>query len=251
MSKSLPENRTEFKLQCLRKLGHPVVQINVTDDQIEDCIEDALKFYADYHYDGSEHVYYTITIQQEDIDNRYVIIPDSFLGITEVYSLNSQAYSVMASDMFSGLWELSLNMAFSSASGSVVSYYMNRQNYEFLNQILIGQTPIRYNRRSDKLYIDFNWNKISEGSKIVVDGYVKVDPNEHTEVWSDRWLVKYAVAKIKYIWGSNMAKFEGMQLPGGITLNGSKYQDDAKEELQQLEDEMQTSYSIPPRDVVA
>lgn len=251
MSTSKPANRAEFKAMLLRKLGAPVIQINVADVQVDDCVEEALKYYTDYHYDGSEHVYYTHTVVQDDIDNRYFDVPDNIIGISEVYSLANSGFSTFNSaDMFSGGYQMAFDFVWSSSTGSLLSYYMNKTQYEFMNQILIGQTPIRYNRHLNRIHLDTNWNRIPLGSKIVLDGYMRNDPDVNTDIWNDRWLIKYATAKVKWIWGSVLSKYDGVQLPGGGSLNGTKIQDDAHDEIQALEDEMITSYSIPPRDYI-
>lgn len=251
MSKHKPATRAEFKQMILRRLGAPVITINVSDEQVEDCIEEALKYFQDYHYDGTEHVYYVHTCSPTDISNKYITVPDNIIGITEVYSLNIQSYTAYSADMFGGGYQMAFEFAWSTSSGTLLTYYMNKVAYEFLNQILIGQTPIRFNRHTNRLYIDFNWTRVESGMHIVLDGYKIIDPEENPEIWNDRWLINYATAKVKYIYGTNLSKFTGVQLPGGGTIDGQKIQDDAMQQLQSLEDEMITSYSIPPRDVIA
>jgi len=248
MSKHKPENRAEFKAAVLRKLGAPVIKINVSDEQVEDCIEEAIKYFRDYHYDGSTHVYYKHAVTADDITNRWIPIPETIFGVVQIYSLNTQTYMAYSTDMFSGGYQMAYEFAFSSSTGTVLSYYMSKMAYELINHILIGETPLRYNRHDNKMWIDFNWSRVVVGSNIIVDAYQSIDFDVNTDVWNDRWLMKYTAAKIKYIWGSSLSKFDGVQLPGGGTLNGARIQDDAKEEIQQLEDEMLVSYSVPPRD---
>lgn len=250
MSKHKPATRDEFKAMVLRKLGAPVIKINVSDDHIEDCIEAALKYYYDYHYDGSEHVYYAINVDQTDINNRYVAVPEEIIGITDVYSLQTSALSISSADMFNNGYMIMLDFAFNMTSGSMVSFYLNKQAYEFINQMIIGQTPIRFSRHLNRVSIDFNWDRMTPGSVLVLDAYKKIDPADNPDVWNDQWLIKYTVAKVKYVWGGILSKFQGMQITGGATIDGTKIQDDAKDELQQLEDEMISTYSIPPRDYV-
>lgn len=251
MSKHKPETRDEFRQLVLRKLGAPMIQINVSEETVEDCIEEGLKYYADYHYDGTEHVYYTHTLTATDITNRYITVPDELIGVTEVYGLTSQSYTLSSADMFNGGYMVALDFAFGMTNGSMLSFFMNKQAYEFLNQMIIGLEPLRFNRHMNRVHFDFNWSRVFEGMVLVLDGYKKLDPELYTDVWNDRWLAKYVAAKIKYIWGGAMSKFEGVQLPGGVTLSGARMQDDAKEEISQLEDEMLVSYSLPPRDYIA
>lgn len=250
MSKHRPETRSEFKALILRRLGSPVITINVSDDQVEDAIEEALKYFMDYHYDGSEHVYYAHTATQDDIDNGWIPIPDNIFGINEVYSANLSTYTLSAGNMFNGGYQMALDFAFNMSTGSLVSFYLAKTNYELMNQLLIGQTPIRFSRHTNKLHIDFNWNKIAVGDKIFMDAYRSLDQDTEGDMWNDRWLTKYATAKVKYIWGQTLSKIDNFQLPNGGTLNGTMIKDDAKEEIQLLEDEMISTYSIPPRDII-
>lgn len=250
MSKSKPATRAEFRDYILRKLGAPVLQINVSEDQVEDRIEEALKYYTDYHYDGTEHVYYVYTLTQPDIDARSIPIPDTIVGVTDVYTLYNSAFP-LAGNLFDGGYQMSMDLAYNMSNGSVLSFYMNQTNYTFLQQLLVGYTPIRYNRHLNQLHIDgTSWNKLSVGDKIVVDAYSALDPDENTDIWNDRWLQNYAAAKVKYQWASNLSKFEGLQLPGGVTFNAADMRTEADTEIQSLEDEMIASYSMPPRDFV-
>jgi len=248
MSTHAPATRDEFKAKVLRQLGAPVIEINVADDQVEDCVEEALKYFQDYHYDGSEHSYYHYKLTADDIENKYITIPNNIIGITKIYSLQTQAYSLYNADMWSGGYQMAFDFAYNFASGSITTYYMNQMSYEFLNQILVGQVPLRFNRHVDKLYIDYDWKQFNVDDYIMLDCYTAVDS---TQVWNDRWLLRYCAAKVKLIWGSNLSKFEGVQLPGGVTMNGTKIYDDAAQEVEKLEQEMISNYSIPPRDVVA
>lgn len=250
MSKHAPANREEFKKLILRRLGAPVISINVSEDQIEDCIEEALKYFTDYHYDGSEQTYFIATVSAQDITNRYITLPDQVFGVSEVYTKHQATYTALGG-MFGAESEMAINFSFNSASGgSLITYYTNSTQYELMNQLLVPKNTVRFNRHLNKLNIDIDWGTMSVGDKIIVSGHLRLDPDTVTELWNDRWLVRYATAKLKYVWGSVLTKFDGNMLPNGVTINGGKIQDDAKDEIQQLEDEMISSYSIPPRDMV-
>lgn len=252
MSIYKPASRTEFKAAILRRLGSGVIDIDVTDDQVEDAIEEAIKYFSDYHFDGSEHVYYVYPIQAQDVTNRYITIPDSIIGVTDVYSLGQSAYSYSVSNMFSGGYSMAIDFAFNLNQGSMVSYYTSKAQYDLFSQMLVGQTPLRFNRHTNRVYIDVDWgSRLPAGSNLILDAYSRLDPDVNTDIWNDRWLLKYAAAKVKYVWGSILSKYDGVQLPAGGTLNGPKIQDDAAAEIQQLEDEMLTNYSVPPRDIIA
>jgi hypothetical protein len=124
------------------------------------------------------------------------------------------------------------------------------QNIQFIEEILVGKQPIRYNRHVNKLHIDMDWDRVAAGEYVIAECYRVLDPDTYTDMWKDRWLQNYATAKIKYQWGSNLTKFEGMQLPGGVQFNGQKILDDALDEIRRLEEEMNTSYSLPVMDMI-
>lgn len=243
-----PTNRAEFKEYCLRKLGKPVIEINVDPDQIEDRIDEALSFYWDYHYDGTEKVYMKHQVTSTDIANGYITIPENIIGAVNIFNIS--ASSLSPTDMFSAQYQFVLNHLHEIASYSLVNYYMTMAHLRFMEEMLTGQQPIRYNRHVNKLFIDTNWNKLDIGQYIVVEAYQIVDPNIYTDVWKDRWLQNYATAKIKYQWGSNLTKFTGMQLPGGVQFNGEQILSDAKEEIQKMEEEMSINYVLPAVDMI-
>jgi hypothetical protein len=127
---------------------------------------------------------------------------------------------------------------------------MAMEHLSLISELLVGQQPIRYNRHKDRLYVDMEWSKINVGEYLLIEAYEIVDPNEYTQVWSDRWLQNYVTAKIKYQWGSNLTKFSGMSLPGGVQFNGEKILGDAQNEIEKMEAEMISSYSLPVTDMI-
>lgn len=239
--------REEFKEYCLRKLGKPVIEINVDDDQVEDRIEEALKYYWDYHFDGTEKVYYKKLMTAEDITNKYITMPQNIIGAVSIFDIGDY---IAVNNIFNIRYQIALNDLYTLTYQSMVPYYMAFQHIQLLEQLLVGKQPIRYNRNTNKLFIDVNWDKISPGYYVVVEAYQIVDPTEYTDVWNDRWLQRYATELIKKQWGSNLTKFVGMQLPGGLTFNGEKIYNDAHEAIDKLEAEMISSYSLPVTDMI-
>lgn len=249
MSKHRPATKQEFLELCLRNLGKPVLDINVSDDQVLDCVEESFKYYVDYHFDGAEHVYYQHVLTQEEIDTRSFIIPDDIQFVVDIVSAQSGSFATALANVPGG-YEFLVDMSFNMSNGSLVSYYMNQSYYNLLQQVLYGLTSIRFSRHTNTVRIDNSMNTYHPGDIIIVDCYQSIDAEEFTDVWNDRWLIKYCTAKIKQKWGHNLSKFAGMQLPGGLQFDGTKYYDDATAEIQQLEDEMRESYSLRPRDFV-
>ena len=239
--------REGFKEYCLRKLGKPVIEINVDDDQVEDRIDEALKYYYDYHFDGTEKVYYKHQFTQEDKTNKYITIPQNIIGAVNIFDIGAYTSN---SNMFNIRYQIALNDLYTLTSQSMVPYYMAFQQMQLLEQLLVGKQPIRYNRNTNRLYIDVDWDNVIVDQFLVVEAYQIVDPAEFTDVWNDRWLQRYASELIKKQWGSNLTKFVGMQLPGGVTFNGEKIYSDAHDAIDKLESEMISSYSLPVTDMI-
>jgi hypothetical protein len=245
---AVPTSKTEFKEYCLRKLGKPVIEINVDDDQIDDRVDEALRYYWDYHFDGAERVYYKHQITAQDKIDKYFILPENIIGAVSIFNIGDPA--VKADDLFNIRYQIALNDLYTLTSVSMVPYYMTMQHLGIIQELLVGKQPIRYNRHMNRLHVDMDWNTLKEGSYIIVDAYQVVDPEIYTDAWGDRWLQNYATAKIKYQWGANLTKFIGMQLPGGVQFNGQKILDDAAEEIKAMEAEMINSYSLPVMDMI-
>lgn len=240
--------REGFKQHLLRNLGAPLLEINVAEEQLDDIVDEALSYYYDYHFDGSQKVYLAHQITQEDVDNRYLTIPENVIGVINIFDVGT---SYSTNNMFNLRYQLSLNDLYSFRLGEYAPYYMMIQNIELAEQLFVGKQSLRFNRHVNRLYIDMSWReRISVGEYIIVEGYSIVDPETYPDVWEDRWLKRYATAMVKQQWGTNLKKFDGIAMPGGVTFNGQKIYDEASEELDKLEQEMISSYSLPVSDMI-
>ena len=244
---ALPTNRAAFKEYCLRSLGKPVVEINVDDDQVDDRIDEALKYFYDYHFDGSEKVYYKHQITEQDKTNKYVTIPENIMGVVNIFDLGS---ALGTNNLFNIRYQIALNDLYTLTSVSMVPYYMAMTHIQFLEQILVGRQPLRYNRHTNKLYIDMDWERVNVGEFLIVEAYEIINPDTFNDAWADRWLLRYATCLIKQQWGQNLKKFDGMKMPGGLTFNGQKIFDEASLEREKLEQEMIFTYSLPVTDLI-
>jgi hypothetical protein len=245
---AVPTSRAEFKAYCLRKLGAPVLEINVDDDQIEDRIDETLRYYWDYHFDGSDKTYYKHQVTEQNKTDGYITLPENIIGAVRVFPIADPI--VRSDDLFNIRYQIALNDLYTLTSVSMVPYYMTMEHLALISELLVGQQPIRYTRHKDRLYVDMDWDKIKAGEYLLVEAYEVIDPDTWTDVWADRWLQNYAAAKIKYQWGSNLTKFTGMSLPGGVQFNGEKILEDARQEIEKMEQEMISSYSLPVSDMI-
>jgi len=248
MSTYKPASREEFKEYCLRRLGAPLLEINVADEQIEDCIEIALQYYHDYHYDGTQKVYLAHQVTQTDRDNKYLSIPETVIGVINIFDIGD---SYSTNNLFNLRYQIALNDLFAFNYGPFAPYYMALQNVALAEELFVGKQSLRFNRHTNRLYIDMDWNsKIDVGEYIIVEGYQILDPDTYTDVYNDRWLKRYATAQIKKQWGENLKKFEGISMPGGVSFNGQKIYDEATDEIQAMEAEMISTYSLPVTDML-
>jgi hypothetical protein len=244
MSQTKPATKEELKDFCLRQLGYPVVKINVDDIQVDDAVELALEYFKEFHYDGTERTYLKHQITAGDKANTYVTVPTNVEGITRVFPVGG---TMAVGNMFDMRYQLRLNDLWDLSSTSYVNYSITMQHMRTLDMIFSGETPLDFNRKTDKLYIHWDWNAdIGVGEYIVMEGYIVTEPDTYTKVWNDRMLKKLAAAYVKKQWGSNMKKFQGVQLIGGITMNGQQIFDEAVNEIKETEAEIRNTYEAPP-----
>lgn len=245
-------SRQQFKDYCLRRLGFPVIDINVDDDQVEDRIDDAIQFFIDRHTDGIQKLYYVKMLDQTDVDNRYInldpsVVVDSsnnsldIVGVTRVFPIQDSQATI---NMFDLRYQLRLNELYDFTSASYINYTLTMQHLRSLELLFTGEVPIRYNRHMRRLFIDWSWgsNEAPVGTVAVLECYATLNPDVYVDMWNDRWLKQYATALIKRMWGTNLKKFKGLQLPGGVTLNADEIYTDANDEIKLLEDQMESEF---------
>jgi len=237
-------SRTGLIDHAMRALGAPVIEVNVDEDQVEDRIDDALQYYQEYHSDAIIKTYLKHQLSADDIANSFITIPDSITSITRLLDFGSGSvekffdveYNMRLQDMYS------FN---TMANSNVIDYSMRAQNLALLDHVINSTELLRFNRHMNKLHIDEGFGDLQVDDYIVVEAYQIVDPQTYTDVYNDMFLKKYVTALIKRQWGQNMSKFEGMQLPGGVTMNGLQIYQDAVEEINKLEEEMQLAWQMP------
>ena len=249
------QTREDFIDYCLRRLGHPVVEVNVEDQQLEDRVNDALQRFLEYSGEGNFRTYKTVTITQTMLDNQYIdlnglfsdIDADRILSVLRVLPINSDSSSV---NFFDVKYQMRLNDLWDLQTGvGDLAYYEQMQQYlSTIDLKLTGHPQIQFNRYGQSLNIfgDLANNRdLKVGDKIVVEAMVEINTT-NTRIYDNIFLKQYATALIKYQWGQNLIKFEGMQLPGGVTLNGQRIMDEARQEIEIAEQKLYNEYDIPP-----
>ena len=236
-------SRSDLIDYCLRRLGAPVIEINVDTAQVEDRIDDAFQFYREYHFDAVEKIYLKHEITAQDITNQYVELSDAVVGVERVFPFMNKS---TGTNIFDIKYQILINDLYSLMSTDLIYYTEVRQELELINQLLVGQKPIRFNRHMNRLFIDMDWAAdVVPGTFIIVECWRILDPDVFTDVYNDMFLKRYATALIKRQWGDNMKKFSGVQLPGGVTLNGEIVYQEAVEEIRQIETEIQSRFELP------
>lgn len=230
-----PTSREEFKEYILRKLGAPVIDINVAEEQVEDRVDEAVSFWRDYHYNGSQLVYLKHQITEDDKTNGYITLPQGLLGISGIFPLTTNLST--GSGIFNVQYQFVLNNIEDITGYNVQNYYMAMSHLQFLQEILVGKPMIRYNKHVNKLFIDVDQDFLTVGEYIIIEAYDVIDPASYSDVWGDRWLQNYATVLVKENWGANLTKFSNMQLVGGVTFNGEQILSEAREERQRMEEE--------------
>ena len=274
-----PASRQELRDYCLRQLGAPVLEINLDDDQIDDAIDDALQYFRERHFNGAEKMYLKHEFTDDDVtrftsanetvttaapdaatwENRknYLEIPEHVFGISKVYGISS---NFVRNSLFGLNNQYYLMDLFSYTSGTglafggvdMVNYYMVKQHFETIDMIINTGSLVqfRFNTRQDRLYIDIDPNRVTKDQWLLIECYRALDPSTFTEVFNDQFVKKYATALMKRSWGQNLIKFNGVTLPGGVSMNGRQLYEDALTEIQALMDASLSTYELPPLDMI-
>ena len=261
---AVPSTKATLKEYCLRALGKPVIDINVDDDQVDDRIDEAVQYFAQYHVDGVERMYLKYLVTADDItrmttdvsesvtDNsvtttykradNFLVVPSSVISVVNVFSLSDRANL----NMFDVRYQLRLNDLYDFSSTSIVHYEMTMRHLDFLDHILVGEKPMRFNHLSNKLFIDMDWSRdITAGEYLIIEVFRKLNPDDNTDMYDDIYLKRYTTALIKRQWGQNLSKFNGTAMLGGVTLNGPELFSTAIAEQQKLEEEIRLNYEEP------
>lgn len=222
---------------CLRSLGEPVVEVNVDEQQIEDRIDEAIEYFRLYHFDGIEKLYLKHQITEQDVQNEWIPLPDLIYGVTRVFPVASGTST--SKSIFDLQYQLRLNDLYDLTSTSMIYYTQVMGHLALIDMTLNGHPLYRFNRMNGKLYIEASWiDEMKVGNYVVVECYRVLDPNEAPKLFNDPWLKHYSTALIKRQWASNIKKFDGMQLPGGISIDGKGLYQEAMQEIKDLEEEL-------------
>ena len=275
-----PSSRDGLIDYAKRQLGFPVLEINVADEQFSDLLDDAVQVYQERHYDGIMRMYLKYEITQDDVDRgrargggtslgistttttstvglsttfdleenqNYIQMPPSVIGVNQIFKIRSDT---VYDGLFNIRYQLFLNDLYAFGSIDLLQYSMVQTYLEDITFLLNPDMRFRFNIRQDRLYIDGDFNVINAGDYFVIDCFRILDPTDFTRVYNDPFLKRYFTALCKKQWGQNLIKFQGVQLPGGIQLNGRQIYDDGVKELDEIRAKMSSDYEMPPLDMI-
>ena len=272
-----PSSRQGLIDYAKRQLGYPVLEINVADEQFNDLLDDAVQIYQERHYDGIARMYLKYKITQEDVDRgrargageslgitttsatgagttfnfeentNFLQMPPSVVGVNQIFKIRSDT---VYDGLFNIKYQLFLNDLYQFGSIDLLQYSMVQTYLEDITFLLNPDMRYRFNIRQDRLYIDADWASLTSGDYFIIDCFRILDPEDFPRVWNDPFIKKYLTATSKKQWGQNLMKFQGVQLPGGVQLNGREIYEDGVKELAYLEERMPLQYEMPPLDVI-
>ena len=268
-----PNSKDGLKEYALRKLGKPVLEINVDDDQVDELIDDAIQYFHERHGEGIDRVFLkhkllevekttltgvasttTVTSTQGGIPSleyeenaNFLPLPDSVIGVNKVFKMDSSSIS---DGLFNIKYQIFLNDLYYYGAIDLLNYAQVKSYLETIDYLLNPDTQVRFNKKNSKLYLDIDLKELTENHYLIIDCYRVVDPESETAVYNDHWLKQYTTSLIKKQWGQNLIKFQGVKLPGGLELNGRQIYDDAVAEIEKHEEKLMTEYALPPLDMV-
>ena len=238
----IPQSRQDFKSFCLRQLGAPVIKINLSEDQIDDCVDQALYLYGEYHFDGSNKQYYKYQLTNTDIANGYITMPENTIGVIKIFPVGQ---SIGTNSLFNMRYQFIINDLYNFSNVSLVPYYMMMSHIQMMEEMLIGQKPIRYTRHENILYLDMDMSVVTANQWLIAECQMIIDPSIFADVWRDKWLQEYATAIMKRQWGNVLSIYD-VPMPGNMKINGQKVYADGVREVEKLEAQLLQNFTAPP-----
>tara|TARA_Y100000033_G_scaffold31119_1_gene29659 strand:+ start:610 stop:1455 length:846 start_codon:yes stop_codon:yes gene_type:complete len=277
-----PSTKQQLIDYALRKLGAPVLEINLDDDQIDDLVDDTIQLFNERAYDGIERMYLKYEITQDDIDrgkatgtsgvgivtttgtstaisgygttstnfyenSNFLQIPEPVIGVNKIFKFDTSSIS---GGMFSIKYQLFLNDLYYFNSVELLQFAMTKTYLEDIDFLLTPDKQIRFNKNQNRLYLDIEWESQTAGDFLIIDCFRALDPETFSDIYNDRFVKRYLVALMKRQWGQNLIKFRGVKLPGGLELNGREIYEDGERELQEIKSKMTLEYETPPLDFI-
>lgn len=245
-----PNTRDEFIDYCLRSLGHPVIEINIDDEQLDDRVDEALQWFREHHPDGSRRFYVSHQLSADDISNGYIDLGNTEINhVVRMFPVNTVSQTT---NFFDIKYQMMLNdiTDLNNYAGDIAYYEMLQQHLSLLDMKLTGMPEVTFSRQENRLYFYMSSEKVSSGDYVVIEVYGIRTPtsgaSDYMSIWNHAFLKEYTTAIIKKQWGQNLLKFEGMQLPGGVTISGRQIYEDAQADIERILTKFREEEDIGP-----
>jgi len=259
-----PNSKQSLIDYSFRRLGAPVVEINVDIEQAEERVDDALQFFSERHFDGVERVYFAYQMTQEDMDLQYVdtnnIGPANgsggdgprgrdILSVVRVFPFGD----LSTTNMFDVRYQMALTDYFginrglgAQSSMGMARFSSTKQYINMIQQLMDPEKAVTFSKVTNRLKLEMDFKRdLKAGQYIIIEAFAALNPDTFSEIYNDRLLKEYTTALIKRQWGLNLAKFDGVQLPGGVTLRGGQIYQEALAEIAQIEQRFYSEYELP------
>lgn len=235
------QSRNDLSEYCLRRLGKPVIKINVAQEQIDDSIDEAIQVYRERHYDATEETWVIYELTQADVDNGFITLDDSISVVEEMLPESFLAYN---NDFMSYGYQVTVGAFTNFRNFDTINYEMTMMNLQQISDSLPSHNRVIHTKHMNKLAFRSK-SLMTAGEKVFLKVFKEIDPEAYSHVYDDKWLKRYATALIKRQWGNNLKKHEGIVLLGGVSVNGQQIHDEAVEEIAQLEEQLSETYELP------
>jgi hypothetical protein len=236
-------SRSALRTYILERLGEPINRVNVTEDQLQARIDDALDLYSQYSPDAKEKTWIKYEVTEEDETNGYIKLPEtekivSLLSIRNSATSSSSSVYTYGNTKYrsSEIWRMIDN-------DDIIQYYSMMQTIQLYDDIFGSYDMANYEFNPNSNGI-IKIKNLKKGQTIYIEGLKIVDFEKSTSIWNDQWIKNYATALVQYQWGFNLSKYSNVPLIGGITVNGNELMQSALQEKEKLEEQIK-GYEAP------
>jgi len=238
-----PTSRATFIEYCKQNLGDGIIHIELTDVQADNCVDDSLVLFREYHYEATQRTYLKHQVTAEDLVNHWIPCDDSIMSVVKIIQCNEGNLNI-----FDVRYQLRLQDFYNFSNVSMQHYVITMEKLRLIDWLLNPEPTISFERLANRIYVNADWAyRVQQGDYFVFEVYQYLDEASYPRIWTDKWLKAYATCLMRRQWGSNVKKFNGIQTLGGVVLNGQQIYDEAMEEKEKLEEILYRDYMIPPR----
>lgn len=250
-----PKTRAEFVEYCMRKLGHPVLRVNISPEQIDDRVDEAINRFQECHYNATEEQYYLIQITEQNVTDGYIDLPSDVLVVANIWRPSGTGSTLFSPEYQTYMSEINTYNQNLRQNVGIDHLFMTRSHFSLIKHFLVPELTFSYNAKTKRLRIAGGLaNLRTQDGALILHAYKTLameNPDNITDLevfenlWTDKWLQNYATELMRLQWGQNLSKFQNVQLVGGVTLNGDQIKEEARANIEKLDEQLQLEYTAP------